>query len=164
MAWAYLRRLSVGRAGQMHLETRVLVTGGAGFLGSHLCERLLAEGAVVLCVDNFFTGARRNIEHLISHPPLRTDQARCHLLAICGGRSELQSCMSCFADPLPTRSSANDEDERAWCYQYAGACQTLASKNSPGFDVRNLWRSERPPSGRGLLGSRQSGRSALLLR
>src|SRR2546422_1642915 len=52
----------------MHLETRVLVSGGAGFLGSHLCERLLAEGAVVLCVDNFFTGARRNIEHLISHP------------------------------------------------------------------------------------------------
>jgi UDP-glucuronate decarboxylase len=52
----------------MHLETRVLVTGGAGFLGSHLCERLLADGAVVLCLDNFFTGARRNIEHLISHP------------------------------------------------------------------------------------------------
>ena len=52
----------------MHLETRILVTGGAGFLGSHLCERLLADGAVVLCVDNFFTGARRNIEHLISHP------------------------------------------------------------------------------------------------
>jgi UDP-glucuronate decarboxylase len=52
----------------MHLETRVLVTGGAGFLGSHLCERLLADGAVVLCVDNFFTGARRNIEHLIGHP------------------------------------------------------------------------------------------------
>jgi GDP-mannose 4,6 dehydratase len=37
--------------------------------------------------------------------------------------------MSCFADSLPTRSSTNDEDERAWCYQYAGACQTLASKN-----------------------------------
>ena len=52
----------------MHLETRVLVTGGAGFLGSHLCERLLADGAVVLCVDNFFTGARRNIEHLIGNP------------------------------------------------------------------------------------------------
>jgi NAD dependent epimerase/dehydratase family len=52
----------------MHLETRVLVTGRAGFLGSHLCERLLADGAVVLCVDNFFTGARRNIEHLIGNP------------------------------------------------------------------------------------------------
>jgi UDP-glucuronate decarboxylase len=43
----------------------VLVTGGAGFLGSHLCERLLADGAEVICADNFFTGARRNVEHLI---------------------------------------------------------------------------------------------------
>ncbi len=51
----------------MHLETRILVTGGAGFLGSHLCERLLAVGADVVCVDNFFTGARRNIEHLLDH-------------------------------------------------------------------------------------------------
>ena len=48
----------------MHLETRILVTGGAGFLGSHLCDRLLAEGADIICLDNFFTGARRNIEHL----------------------------------------------------------------------------------------------------
>jgi len=51
----------------MHLEKRVLITGGAGFLGSHLCERLIKDGATVLCVDNFFTGARRNIEHLIEH-------------------------------------------------------------------------------------------------
>jgi UDP-glucuronate decarboxylase len=46
---------------------RVLVTGGAGFLGSHLCERLLADGHEVLCVDNFFTGTKRNIEHLMDH-------------------------------------------------------------------------------------------------
>jgi UDP-glucuronate decarboxylase len=52
---------------RMHLETRVLITGGAGFLGSHLCERLLRENANVLCADNFFTGARRNIEHLLDH-------------------------------------------------------------------------------------------------
>src|SRR5262245_25238673 len=51
----------------MHLQRRILVTGGAGFLGSHLCERLLAEGADVLCVDNFFTGTRKNIEHLLDH-------------------------------------------------------------------------------------------------
>lgn len=51
----------------MHLEKRILVTGGAGFLGSHLCARLIAEGAQVLCVDNFFTGARRNIEPLLDH-------------------------------------------------------------------------------------------------
>jgi UDP-glucuronate decarboxylase len=47
---------------------RVLVTGGAGFLGSHLCERLLKEGADVLCVDNFYTGSKRNIVPLLSHP------------------------------------------------------------------------------------------------
>jgi UDP-glucuronate decarboxylase len=47
---------------------RALVTGGAGFLGSHLCERFLAEGYDVLCVDNFYTGARRNIVHLVGEP------------------------------------------------------------------------------------------------
>jgi UDP-glucuronate decarboxylase len=45
-----------------------MVTGGAGFLGSHLCERLLQNGCEVLCVDNFFTGARQNIEHLLPNP------------------------------------------------------------------------------------------------
>jgi UDP-glucuronate decarboxylase len=50
------------------LRKRVLVTGGAGFLGSHLCERLLALGYDVLCVDNYFTGARDNIVHLLANP------------------------------------------------------------------------------------------------
>jgi UDP-glucuronate decarboxylase len=47
---------------------RILVTGGAGFIGSHLCDRLLNEGNEVLCVDNFFTGEKENISHLLSHP------------------------------------------------------------------------------------------------
>jgi UDP-glucuronate decarboxylase len=54
--------------GLMFRQKRVLVTGGAGFLGSHLCERLLAEGHEVICVDNFYTGKKRNIAHLLSDP------------------------------------------------------------------------------------------------
>jgi UDP-glucuronate decarboxylase len=50
----------------MALATTALVTGGAGFIGSHLCERLLARGDYVLCIDNFYTGTRSNIAHLIS--------------------------------------------------------------------------------------------------
>ncbi len=49
------------------MQKRILVTGGAGFLGSHLCERLLKEGHDVLCVDNYFTGRRDNIAHLMDH-------------------------------------------------------------------------------------------------
>ncbi len=52
----------------MHLRKRVLVTGGAGFLGSFLCERLLKENCDVVCVDNFYTGTKRNIVHLLENP------------------------------------------------------------------------------------------------
>jgi UDP-glucuronate decarboxylase len=50
------------------MSKRILITGGAGFLGSHLCERLLDEGNDVLCVDNFYTSTRRNILHLLDNP------------------------------------------------------------------------------------------------
>src|SRR3979409_1116502 len=52
----------------MLTERRVLVTGGAGFIGSHLCERLLERGGEVLFVDNFYTGTRHNVKHLLSNP------------------------------------------------------------------------------------------------
>ncbi|MGH1423041.1 MAG: UDP-glucuronic acid decarboxylase family protein [Hyphomonas sp.] len=52
----------------MHYVPRILVTGGAGFIGSFLCERLLETGAEVLCVDNFFTGRRSNVAHLLDNP------------------------------------------------------------------------------------------------
>lgn len=51
-----------------HIKTRALVTGGAGFIGSHLCEKLLNMGMEVLCVDNFYTGAKHNIVHLLDNP------------------------------------------------------------------------------------------------
>jgi UDP-glucuronate decarboxylase len=47
---------------------RILITGGAGFLGSHLCDRLLGEGHEVICMDNFFTGRKRNVLHLMKNP------------------------------------------------------------------------------------------------
>ena len=50
------------------MSKRVLVTGGAGFLGSHLCDRLIRDGHEVICLDKFFTGSKQNVRHLISHP------------------------------------------------------------------------------------------------
>lgn len=58
--------VQVGR--DYHARKRVLVTGGAGFIGSHLCERLLEQGHEVVCLDNFFTGTKDNIAHLIGNP------------------------------------------------------------------------------------------------
>jgi len=52
----------------MHIRKRILITGGAGFIGSHLCETLLHQGHDVLCVDNFFTGTKDNLEHLFDNP------------------------------------------------------------------------------------------------
>jgi UDP-glucuronate decarboxylase len=52
----------------VHLEKRILVTGGAGFIGSHLCERLVESGAQVICVDNFYTGTHQNVHALMGHP------------------------------------------------------------------------------------------------
>jgi UDP-glucuronate decarboxylase len=50
------------------MTKRILITGGAGFLGSHLCERLLGDGNKIICLDNFYTGSRENISHLLSNP------------------------------------------------------------------------------------------------
>jgi len=58
----------MARAEYKRMKNRILVTGGAGFLGSHLCERLLAEGNEVICADNYFTGSKENVAHLLSNP------------------------------------------------------------------------------------------------
>ena len=50
------------------MSKRILITGGAGFIGSHLCEKLLKEGNEVLSVDNYFTGRKKNIQHLLKNP------------------------------------------------------------------------------------------------
>src|SRR3954452_16025321 len=60
------RRINLARV--YNSRKRILVTGGAGFLGSHLIDRLLGDGHEILCADNLFTGTKQNIEHLHSHP------------------------------------------------------------------------------------------------
>jgi nucleoside-diphosphate-sugar epimerase len=50
------------------MKKRILVTGGAGFIGSHLCEKILSQDNEVICVDNFFTGSKQNIIHLLDNP------------------------------------------------------------------------------------------------
>ena len=60
--------MALTRVKEIMSKKRVLVTGGAGFLGSHLCDKLLREGNEVLCVDNFYTGRRENIKHLFDNP------------------------------------------------------------------------------------------------
>ena len=67
------------------VQKKILVTGGAGFLGSHLCERLLAEGNDVLCVDNYFTGTRANLTSLPGSSPLRADASRRDIPSLCRG-------------------------------------------------------------------------------
>ncbi len=61
-----------------HLKNRVLITGGAGFLGSHLCDHLLQNGHEFLCVDNYYTGTKRNIAHLLNNPAFELLHAVSH--------------------------------------------------------------------------------------
>ena len=137
---------------------RILVTGGAGFLGSHLCDRLLAAGHEVLCVDNLFTGTKRNIEHLHGHPrfefmrhdvtfPLYVEVDEIYNLACPASPIHYQH------DPVQTTKTVG-----AWRHQHAGPGQAPEMPHLPGLDQRGLRRSQRPPADRGLLGQRQSDR------
>ena len=62
------RGVQPGKSREVRIMATILVTGGAGFLGSHLCDRLIARGDDVICLDNFFTGRKENIRHLLTHP------------------------------------------------------------------------------------------------
>ena len=103
------------------LPMKVLVTGGAGFIGSHLTARLLAEGHEVLCVDNYFTGSPREPGGPAVTSESRAAAARHHLSALRRGRRDLPPRLSRIAGPLPARPSADHEDAvmaRSTCWAW----------------------------------------------
>ena len=110
----------------------VLVTGGAGFIGSHLCERLLAEGHHVVCLDNFFTGRRDNIEHLLDHPALRAPASTTSAEPLVARRSTQIYNLACPASPVhyqynPVKTLKSNVHRR---HQHAGARQARAARGS----------------------------------
>ena len=158
-----LHTLSERLGGNVYDSRTVLVTGGAGFLGSHLCDRLIADGHDVICLDNFFTGTKRNIEHLLGHPRfelMRHDVTFPLYVEV----DEIYN-LACPAspDPLSARPRADDEDQRARRHQHAGARQAPQMPDLPGLDIGGLRRSLRASADGRLLGQRQSDRAALLL-
>ena len=141
----------------------ILVTGGAGFLGSHLCDRLLGDGHDVLCVDNFYTGTKRNIEHLIGHSrfelirhdvtfPLYIEVDEIYNLACPASPIHYQH------DPVQTTKTTVHG-----AINVLGLAKRLKCKNFSGVNIRGLWRSFRPPPDRRLLGEREPDRVQVLL-
>ena len=143
---------------------RILVTGGAGFLGSHLCDRLIEDGHDVICVDNFFTGRKRNIEHLIGHPRFELMRHDVTMPLYVEVDQSLQPRVPRLADALPARSDPDHQDQRARRHQHAGAGQAPQVPHLPGLHLRGLRRSLGAPAAGGLLGQRQPDRPARLLR
>jgi UDP-glucuronate decarboxylase len=131
-------------------DNRVLVTGGAGFIGSHLCTQLVNRGFDVLCVDNFLTGSKRNIAHLQRHPRfelIRHDVAE--PLAI---ECDMIFNLACPASPVHYQA----DPVRTTCTSVLGALNLLQL-------ARGLRRPAAAPAARGPLGPRQSHRPARLL-
>ena len=143
---------------------KVLVTGGAGFLGSHLCDRLIEDGNDVLCVDNFFTGSKTNIAHLLGHPrfelmrhdvtfPLYVEVDQIYNLACPASPIHYQH------DPVQTTKTSVHG-----AINMLGLAKRAEGADPAGIDERGLRRSRGASADRGLLGPRQSDRSAQLLR
>ena len=148
----------------MKFSKQILITGGAGFIGSYLCERLLNEGNSVVCVDNFFTGNRSNIAHLLDNPRfevLRHDITMPLYVEI----DEIYN-LACPASPIhyqfdpvqTTKTSVHG------AINMLGLAQAGEGQDSSGVDVGSLRRSGSSSADGGLLGPRQSDRPSVVLR
>ena len=134
------------------MSKRVLVTGGGGFLGSHLCAVLLKRGCEVLCVDNFFTGVRGNVDELLDHRkfelirhdvtfPLYVEVDQIYNLACPASPIHYQH------DPVQTTKTCVHGAINA-----LGLAKRLKATSPPGLHQRSLWRSRCAPATRSLSG------------
>ena len=143
---------------------KILVTGGAGFIGSHLCERLLGEGHHVVCLDNFFTGRRENIEHLADQPGfelMRHDVTEPLFMEV----DQIYN-LACPASPIhyqynPVKTVKSNV---MGAINMLGARQARARPGAPGVHIGSLRRPDGASADRELLGQREPDRPALLLR
>ena len=147
------------------MSKRILVTGGAGFFGSHLCERLLAAGNDVLCVDNFFTGTKRQYRAPAS--AIRTSSCMRHdvTFPLYVEVDEIYN-LACPASPIHYQHDPVQTTKTSvhGAINMLGLAKRAARQDLPGLDQRGLRRSHGPSADRRLLGQRQSDRPALLLR
>ena len=141
---------------------RTLITGGAGFIGSHLCERFLAEGHEVVAVDNFITGTPENIDHLRANPKFTLHRPR-HLAPAEGRRD--RSTTSCTSPARPARSITSNYPIQTLKVGSLGTHNTLGLAKAhegplpAGQHQRSLRRPAGPPAARGATGA-TSTRSA----
>ena len=142
---------------------RILVAGGAGFLGSHLCERLVADGHDVICLDNFFTSQKSNVTHLLNLPNfelIRHDIIDPILLEV----DEIYNLgLPGCPWPLSVQPNQNNEDLRHGFDQFVGHGQTLQRENFPSLHQRSVWRSGSSSPARILSWLRESDRTTCLL-
>jgi len=143
---------------------RILITGGAGFLGSHLCERLLKEGNDIVCLDNFFTGNKNNIAHLMGHTHfemIRHDIINPIYLEV----DEIYN-LACPASPVHYQFNPikTIKTNVMGAINVLGIAKKNQGKDSAGLHIGSLWQSGRPPTNGILLGARQPHRHPQLLR
>ena len=143
---------------------RVLVTGGAGFLGSHLCERLLSQGHEVLCVDNFFSSTRHNVAHLLGNP--RFELMRHDITFPLYVEVDEIFNLACPASPVHYQFDPVQTTKTSviGAINMLGLAKRLKVKSSSGLDVRGLRRSRRASADGRILGQRQSDRRSVVLR
>ena len=116
---------------------RILVTGGAGFLGSHLCERLVGEGHDVICLDNFFTSQKSNVAHLLGKPNFETIRHDVTLPI----HLEVDQIyhLPGIAGRLSVQSDQDDQDQRHGIDQHARHGQALWCQNPSSQHFGGLW-------------------------